>query len=794
MALLGLPMWATPQQPVNADAPPHPIKSIEAVDEKLRGLRERLAAIAREPGLQRALQAGDARQLDYLQQGLQQGFPEALGFQILPADWIELVPNRVPGVDFADLDMLRRADVARLAPAAEVHRVGRADEHVSLVQPVIDERGRVLGNLLLRLPWGPFQGLLRQQRGPDGQVQLVQLVEGREQVLAGSHPEGRGGPDSVWSIPGSAWQIRAWSPAPPPPWRALALGIGIPALLGMGGLAFWLVVRRYRPEPEWLPFPELTPADVTSTGSPLTEAASGTGERAPIGEPSGPDLLSRLERAADSTPDSRSVEAIEMLEGPLGGERELSPGHVPQSIFRAYDIRGVVGQTLTPAVVYEVGRAIGSEVRDLGERRMVVGRDGRLSGPALCRALINGLGTAGIEVVDIGMVPTPVLYYASAQLRIPSAVMVTGSHNPPDYNGLKILLGGETLAEKGIQRLRERIEAQDLHYLPTPETASGAPLSPDIISDYVGRVLDKVVLARPLRVVVDCGNGAAGLVAPKLLRALGCSVTELFCEVDGEFPNHHPDPSQPGNLSALIDQVRREEADLGLAFDGDGDRLGVVDDEGRIIWPDRQMMLYAADVLARHPGATILYDVKCTGSLDTVIRNRGGEPLMWKTGHSLIKAKMRETGALLAGEMSGHIFFRDEWYGFDDATYTAARLLQILARQPRSPSTVFSELPNAVSTPELRADVPEGQQFALMDRALERIERGIDETFRGAKITTIDGVRVDFDDRWGLVRASNTTPCLVFRFEARNAEDLARVQQEFKAFLQSLEASLQLPF
>lgn len=455
---------------------------------------------------------------------------------------------------------------------------------------------------------------------------------------------------------------------------------------------------------------------------------------------------------------------------------------IPENIFKAYDIRGIVGKTLTAGIVREIGRAIGSEATARKQSTVVVGRDGRLSGPEFAQALSDGLRAAGVNVIDIGMVPTPVLYFATHHLKTGSGVAITGSHNPPDYNGIKIMLGGETLSGEAISALRTRIVEGKL------SSGAGERKAVDVVPDYIARVTSDVRLARPLKIVVDCGNGVPGMLAPRVLRELGCEVSELFCEVDGHFPNHHPDPSQPENLEDLIRAVKAQRADLGLAFDGDGDRLGVVTAEGVIIWPDRQMMLYAKDVLSRNPGATIIYDVKCTRNLAIEITRHGGEPLMWKTGHSLIKAKMQETGALLAGEMSGHIFFKERWYGFDDGLYTAARLLEILSHDARAPSAVFAELPETVNTPELKLEMKEGEHFKLMERLQKSAH------FPGAKLTTIDGVRADFADGWGLARPSNTTPTVVIRFEAENKEALARIQKQFRDLILSLDPTLTLPF
>ena len=459
-------------------------------------------------------------------------------------------------------------------------------------------------------------------------------------------------------------------------------------------------------------------------------------------------------------------------------------------IFRAYDIRGIVGDTLTPEIVRWIGRAIGAEAHHRGVQTLVVGRDGRHSSPEMVASLVRGLRESGRDVVDIGRAPTPALYFAAEHLETGSGVMVTGSHNPPDYNGLKIVLAGETLHSDAIQDLRRRIEENDLDS-GQDVRGQGNLRSTEIIGDYIRRIREDfpAALGREARkIVIDCGNGVAGDVAPKLFRALGHDVMELYCDVDGDFPNHHPDPSVPANLRDLIASVRENEADLGLAFDGDGDRLGVVDGDGTIIWPDRQMMLFARDVLSSRPGAEIIFDVKCSGLLADQIAKLGGRPVMWKTGHSLIKTRLRQSGAPLAGEMSGHIFFADRWYGFDDALYAGARLVQILVGLGEPSSRVFAQLPAAKSTPELRVAVGEGVQSRLVESLLAG------DYFADAKKTTIDGLRVDFADRWGLARASNTEPSLVLRFEGVDDDALERIKEEFRQVLLSVDSSLELPF
>ncbi len=451
-------------------------------------------------------------------------------------------------------------------------------------------------------------------------------------------------------------------------------------------------------------------------------------------------------------------------------------------IFRAYDIRGVVSEALTPKVVQMIGHAIGTLYP--GNPRVAVGRDGRLSSPELADAVCEGLTVAGSTAIDIGEIPTPVLYYATHQLETAAGIMITGSHNPPQYNGLKLVMGGKTLHGEAIQAIYQRIVQGSL-----PERPGGRREYRDLKQSYVARICQDVKLASPLRIAIDCGNGVAGPIACELFTSLGCELTTLYCDVDGHFPYHHPNPSEPKNLEPLIDRIKTQGLELGLAFDGDGDRLGVIDDQGNIIWADRQMMLYAMDVLARNPGAEIIYDVKSSRHLDEVIKEHGGVPRMWKTGHSFIKAKMKETGALLAGEMSGHIFFKERWYGFDDGLYAAARLLEILSKDQRSSSEIFATLPNAVNTPELNVHFEQdGAQHAFMQNLIAQAQ------LNEGEVNLIDGLRVDFPHGWGLVRASNTTPSLVIRFEADNQQALQRIQTAFRDQILAIDSKLDLPF
>ena len=454
----------------------------------------------------------------------------------------------------------------------------------------------------------------------------------------------------------------------------------------------------------------------------------------------------------------------------------------PDSIFRAYDIRGVVPETLTAETAYWIGRAIGAESLAQGEPHVSVGRDGRLSGPELVERLIQGVADSGCHVSDVGLVPTPALYYAASVLAGKSGVMLTGSHNPSNYNGFKIVIAGDTLANEQIQALHTRLKSNDLTW------GEGSITRVDILPRYFDEITRDIKLARRLKVVVDCGNGASGVIAPQLIEALNCEVIPLFCDVDGNFPNHHPDPGKPENLVDLIAKVKETNADLGLAFDGDGDRVGVVTNTGTMVFPDRLLMLFAQDVLERNPAAEIIFDVKCSRRLAPWIEECGGRPLMWKTGHSLIKKKMKETSALLAGEMSGHIFFKERWFGFDDGIYSAARLLEILSKRQATAEELFETFPNDISTPEINIDVTDESKFSIID-ALHDAQWG-----EAAELTTIDGVRVDYPHGWGLVRASNTTPVLVLRFEAETEAELQRIKDVFHAQLQRVAPDLQLPF
>ena len=456
---------------------------------------------------------------------------------------------------------------------------------------------------------------------------------------------------------------------------------------------------------------------------------------------------------------------------------------LPAHVFKAYDIRGQVPDDLNPEFATLLGRSLAYRAKEQGVSQMVVGYDGRHSSPGLANALAQGMRETGIDTIEIGQVPTPLVYFAANHLGTGSGVAITGSHNPPQYNGFKMMLAGKTLYGAEITSLREEMAKPK-----AMASQAGNARTLDIKADYLNRITDDVKLARPMKIAIDCGNGVAGVLAPALFRALGCDVHELFCDVDGDFPNHHPDPAEPHNLIDLIKAVQETDCEIGLAFDGDGDRLGVVTKSGEIIWPDRQMILFSRDILERLPGSQILFDVKCSRQLPLAIETAGGQPLMCRTGHSLVKAKLAETGAPLAGEMSGHIFFKERWYGFDDGLYTGARLLEILSRSD-NPSATLESLPTAFSTPELKLEMAEGEPFRLIEALASNAH------FEGAQsVSHIDGVRVDYADGFGLARPSNTTPVVVLRFEGDSPAALDRIKAAFRRELAALAPHLRLPF
>ncbi|NWO05045.1 MAG: phosphomannomutase/phosphoglucomutase [Alteromonadaceae bacterium] len=779
-------------------------------------------AVASQAYVADSLAAGVAP--DTLASQLQQALPGAQGIFVFPRRAIPRTGNTDTLLGFAGLELLRRAEQGRSLVPDAFPRDNRW--YFQFAAPVADpDTGRVTGTMLAVYQAGDIRPLLSpEQTGLQGRLSLVQTVSGNSRTVIAA---GNGsGSETTRTLLNPDWSV-AYTPAarPQPAVGMVPIGlfVGLPMVLAI--IVSWLLLagaqRGLRQDMtalvQWshkvfggekVKLPNFRWDMVAATGEVFYRLSQVVEKRvAKAGENAKPKAAPRAKSGATETAgeegplfQDNDVPDIDMLDGDEdvlgfgkagdsasgGGDdapmfeddlldvAENRPPNltIEQEIFRAYDIRGIVGESLSAEVVEVIGKAIGSEAGDRGVTSLCIGYDGRHSSPELAEALARGVMATGCNVIHIGAVPTPVLYFATHQLQTGSGVMVTGSHNPANYNGLKIMLGGETLSGDAIQKLYQRTQTADFN------TGQGEQSREDVRRAYLDRIVGDIAVAAPLKVVVDAGNGIAGELGPLLIEELGCEVVPLYCEVDGNFPNHHPDPGKPANLKDLIAKVNETGADLGLAFDGDGDRLGVVTNTGKIIWPDRLMMLLAKDVVSRNPGADVLYDVKCSRRLAGVISEAGGRPIMWKTGHSLMKAKMKETGALLAGEMSGHVFFGERWYGFDDGLYTAARLLEILGIEDRHSDDVFADFPEDISTPELNVEVTESEKFGIIERLGEQGD------FGDGSISNIDGIRVDYTDGWGLCRASNTTPMLVLRFEAETEDALERIKAVFREQLE----------
>lgn len=694
---------------------------------------------------------------------------ELTSLMLYAPNHLQIDQAKTPPLGYAGLGLLRSVESSKRSQMPEVHMRGSEGEHVAISAPVLVQKN-VIAVLLATFDVNELVGQYKKAHNSSSDV-LFELKQGSSVIQAmGNNAQANSGIVAEVFIPGTRWRVtirKAFDVFPLTyidvlfyAGMLLAITILIGVIVGVLGnqdrkKALLEKVTGHHEEDNYKTLDE-----VVHDEQAVDEGLEALDDIEPV-------------QAQTTNPIFLKEDSITVGEG----------DGVPKSIFRAYDIRGVVDETLTESLVTKIGQAIGSEVKTVGKNKIAIGRDGRLHSLRLSEALAKGLQASGCDVIDVGQVPTPVLYFATHNIEeATSGVMITGSHNPPEYNGLKIVIDGVTLSGDSILDLYERVLNN------TFEEGDGTFEKQMMLPDYIGTISADVKVGRMMKVVVDCGNGVAGEAAPMLLSTLGCEVVPLYCDIDGNFPNHHPDPSKPENLEELIQKVREEEAELGLAFDGDGDRLGVVDAAGNIIWPDRQMMLYAADVLSRQAGADIIFDVKCSKNLAKEIARHGGKPLMSKTGHSLIKAKMKETNAELAGEMSGHIFFKERWFGFDDALYTAARLMEILSAEFRSSTDIFAELPDSISTPELNVLMEEGENFEFIDKMLAEAD------FDDAKVVTIDGMRVEFMDGWGLVRASNTTPSLVLRFEADSDEALETIKNRFREMMLRVKPDIELPF
>jgi len=713
--------------------------------------------------------AGNPDKVGTLQQYISGRLPDLIDIRLFEPDLDQLRATDMGDYGYAVLDMLLVADKTGLAPA-QIHgkgenaylamtvRVGDIESPAGYLMVMV-KADNILSAFTASLPdAGVFA--LDQFNGRSRPNQLSNLASpptDSERIFWVRIP------DSLLRV-GVKQAIRASNSAGALSTLMLVVGL---ALLSLGAM---LKFRPYVPPPEIEEEPEPDTDDTDDAEFADSAAQSPEPEVAPAHAEDGfghielPDLGFALEKV--SVPRKKALPPVELQE----------------SIFRVYDIRGIIGQTLDADIARRIGQVVGSLTLEQDAAPVVVARDGRDSGPALVDGLIEGIASTGCDVVDIGAVPTGVLYFAAYELGKGTGVMVTGSHNPPDYNGFKVLVGGITQAGEQITDMYQRIKSGNLR------VGKGKVNREDMLAAFREKIAGDIQLQRPLKVVADCGNGIGGVCAADVLRDIGAEVVPLFDEVDGTFPNHHPDPSDPKNLEDLIESVKVMGADLGVAFDGDADRLGVVTPSGDIIYSDRLMMLFARDVLSRVPGSTIIYDVKCTGHLHHAIEQAGGHAMMYKTGHSLIKNKMKEVDAPFAGEMSGHFFFKERWYGFDCGIYSAARLLEILAADERSPEEVLNGLPNSVATPELKIEMEEGENHAFVAEMQEKAR------FSDCKVTTIDGVRADFADGWGLVRASNTTPILVLRFDADTEESLKRIQDVFRQQMLAINPQLKLPF
>ncbi|MCU7803161.1 MAG: phosphomannomutase/phosphoglucomutase [Candidatus Thiodiazotropha sp. (ex Lucinoma borealis)] len=763
----------------------------------LKQRMELIQGLAHQPALAELFDQVDTQDLQVEQARLTRLVPDVMRIRLLPKGVEQPDTDAKPHMGYASLQLLRQAEESETVLPAEMHQFGTTHQHIAIASSIPSTNGvDVSGVLHAAFPTDTLLKLLDGIEDYAGRVELQQVFAGKEPfALAGKGAIVATGdrPDGVIPLKGSIWQIAYWG----------GTGTGMQAdlieslMLIVPGVLFFLftallLFRLSQRMTNALKSDQhniLSLMEALVVGRPPKHQPAQLSDLQPTLDVLEHQVREYRSNQAEKGKIKRSASDISGLgisdmvvkdEGASIVVDEMID--IPSSIFRAYDIRGVVGETITEEIVTQLGQGIGSEVYEKGYQSVVVARDTRTSSDSLQSALIQGLQASGRDVIDLGMVPTPLLNYAVHELDAECGVMVTGSHNPAQYNGLKLVVGRESPTQEDIQDLRRLIDAGQLLQ------GEGSFDSQEIENDYIERVISDVRLGQPLKIVVDCGNGAASAVAPELYRQLGCEVVELYCTADGTFPNHHPDPGDPKNMRDLQKAVIDHQAALGLAFDGDGDRLGVIDSSGKLIWPDRLLMYLAIDILTREPGGDIIYDVKCSRHLANIVLSNGGRPLMWKSGHSMLKAKMKETHALLAGEFSGHILFSERWYGFDDGIYAGARLLEILSLDYRTSAEIFAELPESLSTPEYVLQLEEGQPQTVMS-AIDKLPE-----IPGARLVKIDGLRAEFEQGWGLVRASNTTPSLLFRFEAESEVGLEQVQSIFRDMLTKVDPALQPPF
>lgn len=812
------------------------------VSGQIRLLNMALNSVAQQPEVVTAVMHANPAALESVANTIQSYFPQAMKIRLLLPGVNKVDESAVPHMGYADLDMVRETFIKTQPPAVQGDI--EANRHLAMTSQVIQD-GKVIGVVLASLRYNFIAATIKTIEADDYYIELKQdtLVLGKSGVeLSKNHSR-----ISEITVPHTAWKVycqytvgaslmeigRFWGCITFAVVIALAafflgyrrLSKLLKSDLGSVFKAFKDIVsnKPMGSYPVNLPEMNIVISSFMRLNRAMKDTAGNIKDDEDDLEKSGffstPDDFDFSDMALDDT-SSDEEELFQNLPVEHAAKREQPsvavvahietfsvaepkstpakikapkavklPAEIPKqdataAIFKAYDIRGIVGKTLTMNMVYDIGRAFGSAAKSQGCETVAMGRDGRISSPALAEELAKGITSTGCSVIDLGMVPTPVLYFATQYIEGRTGIMITGSHNPPDYNGFKMVLGGETLSGERVQTIKNCIDSRSYITGDMGLIEKNTKLA----TEYVGTIAEDIRISRPMLVVLDCGNGVGGKLGPALLKALGCEVIELHCEIDGNFPNHHPDPSKPENMVDLIGSVKHYKADLGLAFDGDADRLGVVDSNGKIIWPDRQMMLFAKHVLSQKPAAEVIFDVKCSKNLAVQIKKYGGRPLMWKTGHSLMKAKIKENNAILAGEMSGHIFFNDRWFGFDDALYAAARLIEILSNEQGSSAQVFAQFPDSINTPELTIDLEEGEGAMLIESMRETAD------FIDATVIDIDGLRVEFSDGWGLVRASNTTPSLTLRFEADSQEAMEKIQQRFRHLINTVKPGLDLPF
>lgn len=753
-----------------------------------------------QPSVMHALQAGDHAIRTYAEEQISAILPYAASVKIIPQGQAKLDTQASVPLTFAGLDMIKRLEKGKAVPL-EIHKLNKV-QYIQTIAAITNPNNQLLGSLLISFKNNALQDLYKSIDISAGQIAITQNFEKSEGRLV--FQVGNGNQQGLSfkkasSVPHISFSYQLSENLLNHPLinqTQIILSGAIAILLALIGICIFVYVLNNKLNKNMHMLSEFTlsitggrkpkmPAFTLGQFSTLAHALNQLTRR------KGTDVVSNLIPSApdsfeNTTVSNNSSDSIHLdldLDDELEDTYMESEDHrISRQIFRAYDIRGKIGNELTAEALELIGQAIGSEAYERGQQSLFVGHDGRLSSPELADALIAGIKSTGRDVIDIGLVATPVVYFAAYTQGTNSGVMITGSHNPPEYNGVKIVIDGEPLHEEGITHLYERIIENDLL------EGEGSYQKQHLDSEYIDRIVSDIALAQPLKVVVDAGNGVAGQYAPKLLEAIGCDVTALYCDVDGTFPNHHPDPTIESNLQDLKACVLGDKADLGIAFDGDGDRVVIIDNEANIVQPDQLMMLFAKDVLNRCPGTDIVYDVKCSNKLGEYISQQGGRPIMWRSGHSLIKSKMLETGATLGGEMSGHIVFNERWYGFDDGLYAAARLLELLSADHRPVSEVFADFPLGIMTPEFHIETTDHLKFELISKLKEPLSSP------AASLTEIDGIRVDFDNGWGLVRASNTTPTLTLRFEGNDQASLDMIKEHFKEAITTTDPSLQIPF